>query len=732
MKKYGLISKDIQTIINKQEKGKKYKEVVDKEVVDKEVVDKEVVDKKVVNKEVVDKEVDKKVVDKEVVDKEVVDKEVDKVVDKEGIDKVVDKEGIDKEEMNINDNWITFDLTLLEQIEKKESIEIKEQKESIEIKEEKAEEEKAEEEKAEEEKADKRLRSIICCILGHVDVGKTNLLNYIKETHIKSEAGGITQQIGATFFSKEKLELKIGKCLKKNFEIKVPGLIIIDTPGHDSFTNLRKRGTDICDLVILVVDLITGLEKQTVECINLLKNTKTPFVIVLNKLDNIYGWKSELEGSSCQNYKKQSKDVNSTFQSCVNKIIVQFAEQGLNAELYWKNKDVKTTISMIPTSAKTGEGIADLIMVVLNISQKFLNKKLVETEKVNAKVLEVKPIEGLGVTCDIMLINGVLRVGDKIVLTGFNGPIYTTIKTLTQKEQEYIQKNEVYGAQGIRITAKNLDNAMAGSSIYVINSDNDKIEAYKYIEEEFEKLKSCISKDSTGIYIQSSTLGSLEALIYFLKCNNIPVFNFGIGNLTKLDVIKASYINKISEYPCILAFDVKINEDAREEAKNLNMKIIESDTIYRLENMFNSYVEEIKAMKRLDAKEAVFPCELEILPNCIFNRKNPIVIGVKIINGSLKTGTPLSTDTIVLGKVSKIEYNHKEKQRALLGEEVAISIEPLENECPVFGRHFNAENKIYSLITRKSINCLKEFYHDDITQQDILLLKKLKNIFEID
>lgn len=277
------------------------------------------------------------------------------------------------------------------------------------------------------------LRSPICCILGHVDTGKTTILDRIRNTNVQEgEAGGITQQIGATFFPASKLEEEIKK-LKSFYEIdcNVPGILIIDTPGHESFSNLRSRGSSLCDIAILVIDLMHGIEKQTLESLELLKMRKTPFIVALNKIDRIYEWKPYKNESGYLSLKKQKSSSSGEFKKRLDGVITELAANGFNSALFWENPDVGSYISLVPTSGITGEGLPDLLGVILKYSSKFLRQKIKMLGDVfDCTVLEVKMIEGLGTTIDVILVNGELSEGDKIVLMGFNGPIVTTIRAL--------------------------------------------------------------------------------------------------------------------------------------------------------------------------------------------------------------------------------------------------------------------------------------------------------------
>ena len=289
---------------------------------------------------------------------------------------------------------------------------------------------------AENNKDLNELRSPICCVLGHVDTGKTKVLDKIRRTNVQTgEAGGITQQIGASYFPMYRiLELTKGMAKAKELEFNVPGLLIIDTPGHESFSNLRNRGSSLCDIAILVIDIMHGLEPQTLESINLLKKRKTPFIVALNKIDRLYDWKSTADAPLSVCLKKQPKHTLDEFRKRADEVSVALAEQGLNAKLYYENKDFRKFVSLVPTSAHTGEGIPDLLMLMVQLTQKMMGERLAFTRNVECTVLEVKVIAGLGYTIDVILSNGELKEGDTIVVCGSDGPIVTQIRALLMPE----------------------------------------------------------------------------------------------------------------------------------------------------------------------------------------------------------------------------------------------------------------------------------------------------------
>lgn len=599
------------------------------------------------------------------------------------------------------------------------------------------------------------LRSPICCILGHVDTGKTKLLDKIRQTNVQEgEAGGITQQIGATYFPVEAIKQKTAVLnVDGNFDYKIPGLLIIDTPGHESFTNLRSRGSSLCNIAILVVDIMHGLEPQTLESLRLLRDKKTPFIVALNKIDRLYGWEAIPNNSFRESLAKQKPSVQREFESRLNSTIVAFAEQGLNSVLYYENKNFARNVSLVPTSAITGEGVPDMIMLVVNLTQQRMADALMYISELECTVLEVKVIEGLGTTIDVVLSNGYLREGDKIVVCGLNGPIVTQVRALLTPQplrelrikSAYVHHKEVKAALGVKISAPDLEKAIAGSRLLVVGPDDDEDDLKDEVMSDLTTLLNSIDKSGRGVCVQASTLGSLEALLEFLRVSQIPVSGINIGPVHKKDVMRsATMLEKAKELACILCFDVTVDKEAERLAEELGIRLFKADIIYHLFDAFTAYNAEIMEAKRRDAAPiAVWPCRLKIL--ACFTKRDPIILGCDILDGSLRVGTPLCVvktdpsgkkETISLGKVTSLEINHKPYEtvkKSQVGAGVAVKIEHAVYEsAKMFGRHFDDKDEVYSMISRQSIDVLKETFRKDVSMEEWHLIKALKTKLSIE
>lgn len=472
------------------------------------------------------------------------------------------------------------------------------------------------------------LRAPISCIMGHVDTGKTKLLDKIRHTNVQEgEAGGITQQIGATQFSREVLLTQTASIRETDpFDIRIPGLLMIDTPGHEAFQNLRSRGSSLANLAILVIDLMHGLEPQTIESINLLKRRKTPFIVALNKVDRCYNWQSTPDSPFRVSLAKQTIDCQNEFKDRAERIRGQLMEQGLNASLYWENTDLARTVSLVPTSAITGEGIPDLLRMIITLTQERLEKDLMYMDVLQCTVLEVKVIEGLGHTMDVVLVNGTLREGDTIIVSTLEGPVVTNIRALltpppnreSRVKSEFVHHSMLKGAIGLKIAAPDIAKAVAGTPVLVVQDGDDVEDVKEDVQSDLSSVMKSLSTDAQGVMVHCSTLGALEALLQFLReeCKPpIPVGHVNIGPIHKKDIMRANIMNEKGhpEFATILAFDVKIDTEAQEMADENHVRIFSADIIYHLFDQFSAYMNGINESRRAVAETvAVYPCIVKV------------------------------------------------------------------------------------------------------------------------
>jgi translation initiation factor 5B len=585
-----------------------------------------------------------------------------------------------------------------------------------------------------------KYKSIVSCIMGHVDTGKTSLLDKIRDTKIqKGEVGGITQQIGATNIPRETL---IEKSMSfGQYNIEVPALLMIDTPGHEAFGNLRKVGSNICDIAVLVIDLVHGLEPQTIESMNLLKDTNTPFIIALNKIDRLYGWIKNYNSSFKSTFSKQNESTRDEFDTRFKKITTQIMEQGFNVKLYWENDSPDDTISVCPTSAVTGEGLSDLIAILIKWSQERLQKQITYSESIECILMENAKIDGHGLTLDVILLNGELKVGDIVNISTTKGLKRLPIKSLltappnheSRVKSEYIHHDTIKGATGLKLVLVGLDDmGIVGTNIVLADDEELPTSDESVVDTKF-KL------DEKGVSIHASTSGSLEALVNYLRneCNPpVPISSTNIGKVMKKDVVRISLLNdKMSdELKTILAFNVDVDEEAEEEAKKCGLKIFDAEVIYHLFDKFTKYKDEIMKRKKKEYMNRVmFPCILKILPDCIFNKRDPLLFGVYVEQGNIHIGTDLidPITNVYIGKVTGIQSNHKDIEKAHKSQSVCLRIVNTENQHIEYGKHFDHKNKLCTRITRQSLDIIKTYYKDECTKEDVILLVKLKGMLGI-
>ncbi|KAG2481357.1 hypothetical protein PVAP13_J683216 [Panicum virgatum] len=621
---------------------------------------------------------------------------------------------------------------------------------------------------------DRELRAPICCILGHVDAGKTKLLDCIRRSNVQGgEAGGITQQIGATYLPVENIRER--SSLKAEATIKVPGLLVIDTPGHQSFSNMRLRGSSLCDIAVVVVDITRGLEKQTIESLDLLKHRNVRFIVALNKVDRLYRWKTCPNAPIAKALKSQSEDVQSEFKWRVTEVVTQLKENGFNAALYYENKRMKGVVNIVPTSAVSAEGIPDLLLLLVRWVPEIMMERLTYANNVECTVLEVNEDKDFGTTIDVVLINGALRKGDQIVVCTKQGPVTTNIRYLLtpypMKELKakgvYKHHEELKAAQGVKIAVRGLRHAIAGTALIVVKPGDDLEQAEAAAVQEISNANSLFNEDERGegndgtaieeisriktckegVYVQASSLGTLEAIIEHLKTLSldIPVGGCNLGPVHKQDVLKATaMLKRKEEYAAILAFDVKVMPEAFDLAAESGVKIFMAHTVYKLVDSFTDHIKKLKEEKKKQyAAEAVFPCTLKVLPNHVYHKKDPIVCDVEVLEGVVKVGTPIcvsvpskdrDADVVhSLGRISSMETSNGKPIDSAKKGVVSIKIigENPQERSRLYGRHFNADNELLSQISRKSIDVLEEYYQDEMTDENWQLIRRLEKQFGI-
>lgn len=580
-----------------------------------------------------------------------------------------------------------------------------------------------------------QFRSPITCIMGHVDTGKTKIMDKLRNTNVQEgEVAGITQQIGATFIPKTDIIRKMNNIR----DICIPGLLMIDTPGHESFSNLRKRGSSFADIVILVIDIVHGLEPQTIESLEILKETNTKFIIALNKIDRLYGWNS-IQNNFIQNALEHNVNL------CINEfndrlfnIQGQLKEQGINSELYWKNDSVDDTISICPLSAITGEGIPDLLDIIVTISETTLTEQISVKEELKCIVMEKTAIDGIGITVDALLISGTLNIGTNIIIGTSNGSIKTQIRNLltpppnceSRVTTKYDKNTSLTGAIGFKLVAPNLESIILGSDILINHAviSNSDEEDLIFSSNVISVISPLYNLQENGVLVYASSEGSLEALIHHLQvvCSPpVPISAVYIGKVMKIHITKMTISNKTNykEINTVLAFDVDVDEQAQILADANNITILTDQTIYRLFIQYNNFrLSSISQRKNMFRHLVVYPCILNILKDKIFNKKDPFIFGVKVVEGSLHVTTPLivltDNNRLMIGRVTSIQINNNNIEIAEKNSEVCIKIESVEQCNYAYGRHFNHTNTIVSHVTKNSIAVMKEHFKDEITTND--------------
>ena len=573
------------------------------------------------------------------------------------------------------------------------------------------------------------LRTPIVAVLGHVDHGKTSLLDKIRGSAvIEGEAGAITQHIGATAVPLDVVSDVAGSLVDPT-EFDLPGLLFIDTPGHHSFSTLRSRGGALADIAILVVDVNDGFQPQTEEAIRILKDTGTPFVVAANKIDTVPGWNPNPDSPVKQTYEAQSDRVRSDLDESLYELIGELSDNGFSSDLYWRVQNFQSNIGVIPVSAETGEGVPDLLTVLMGLAQRYMKAKMeVDIDGPGAgTVLEVKEERGFGTTLDVILYDGTVESGDKIAVGGTNDTIVTEVRALLKPrelseirtEKRFDDVSSMQAASGLKIAAPDLDDAMAGAPVRVVgNRDVESV-----VEEvEAELAEVAVESEEEGVVVKADTLGSLEALANAMAEAEIPVMAAEVGDVAPRDISMATTADE-DKHCTILGFNVDVLDDAEQKAEEDDIRIFDSDVIYQLVENYEQFVEE----REREQKEAIFenivrPARFRILQDHVFRQSDPAVVGVEVVSGTLKRNTPVGyvdgNELHRIGVVKGIQEQGEDVDEARAGNRVSVSI-----DGPTVGRDVVEGDELWVDLPEKHAKVLEQELSGEITADEREALK---------
>ena len=573
------------------------------------------------------------------------------------------------------------------------------------------------------------LRTPIVAVLGHVDHGKTSLLDKIRGSAVsEGESGAITQHIGATAVPLETISSMAGELVDPD-DFDLPGLLFIDTPGHHSFSTLRARGGALADIAILVVDVNDGFQPQTEEAIDIIQRTGTPFVVAANKVDTIPGWNPN-EGTPIKaSYDSQSERVRSTLDEGLYDIIGDLSSAGFSADLYWRVQKFQRNIGVVPVSAKTGEGVSDLLAVLMGLSQRYMREEMevdVSGPGVGT-VLEVKEERGFGATIDVVVYDGVIREGDTIVVGGMDEPIVTEIRALLQPrplaeirtEDRFERVDSVEAAAGVKIAAPKLDDAMAGAPVRVVR-DRHVEEVLADVRAELAELE--VDTEEDGVVAKADTLGSLEAMADALREAEIPILRAEVGDVAPRDVAVAGTANEAT-YRAILGFNVDVLSNAEDELEESDVEVFVDDVIYQLVEDYEAFVEEReRAQQETILEKIVRPCRFRILEDHVFRQSDPAVVGVEVLSGTLQNNRHVAafenSEPRRVGQLSGIQEQGEDISEARAGTRVSVAI-----DGPTVGRQIEEGDELWTELPEKHAKILEQELKDEIPADELEALQ---------
>ena len=566
-----------------------------------------------------------------------------------------------------------------------------------------------------------RIRQPIVSVLGHVDSGKTSLLDKVRGTGVQGrEAGGITQHIGASFLPVETIQKICGPLYEKlsKVEHQIPGILVIDTPGHEIFTNLRSRGGSAADIAILVVDANRGFQPQTNESLKILESRKVPFVVALNKTDMVSGWKNTETQFISQSIKEQNVEVQNFLDEKIYNVVTALSVLGYQSEAFYRIDDYKKEIAIVPVSAKTGVGIPELFAVLVGLTQQYLKEKLNQEEKSNRGIiLEVNDEVGLGPTANMILIDGQMRKEDSIIAAKRDSVIVTKPKALLlpkpldemrDPRDKFKPVEHIQAAAGVKIASPDLDGVLPGSTLYAVSDDAEIEHFKKIIEDEMQSV--FISTETNGVILKCDAIGSLEAITEMLRRQQIPISKADIGSVTHRDVLEAMATKENDRHlGVILAFNVKVLQDAETEADSNHIKVFTDKIIYSLIDTYTQWVDDDKADEENSVFKELTPIsKFTFLKGFVFRNNNPAVFGIRVDVGQLRQKIPFMNKTgKKIGIIHQLQHDGKTVSVAKTGQEVACSVQNV-----TIGRQIVEEDVFYTLPSSSDAKQLvKRFMH---------------------
>lgn len=563
---------------------------------------------------------------------------------------------------------------------------------------------------------EQRLRSPIVTVCGHVDHGKTSLLDCFRGTDMQeAEAGGITQRISFTKYPSEQLKRACPLFDKKRVKLDIPGFLFIDTPGHAAFTNLRKRGGSLADLAIVVVSVKEGIKPQTAEVLQILKAHKTPFLIALNKIDTISGWRKKECGVQ-QSIREQAAHAQQEFNEALLTFQASLKGHEFDSGLFYEVADFTKSIAIVPCSARTKEGISELLFVLCGLCQRFLRERLKAGEEAKGVILELKKERGMP-WIEAIVFDGKLNEGDELVVASFGEPLVTKVRCLAEIQplsEKFKPIKQAIAATGVRMQLTEKENILPGMPFQKV-SDNLAV-----IKAQFKKdIASVLSLDKQGIIVKADSLGSLEALITLLRQEHVLILKAGIGPINKMDVNAAKANLSLNELDAVIVgFNVSIDEGV---AVPQNIKVLTNPVIYKL-------IEDIGVWRTAKSEALIKEkmlglatiCKLEILPEHVFRNSNPAIFGIRVAAGEVRTGIPLIDDGgREIAHVKSLQHKKASVEKATQGQELAIAL-----PGTTFDRQLKETKFLYADLSETQFRQFKN-NHDLFSAAELAVLEEI-------